>query len=152
MIDIASFQDNAQHGQFGVVEDLATYLKTCAAFLLFLFRMRNLQGDGLPETLKDPLEDFVAQPSSLTLHTFLLALFAPFTSATARTAHPMAWFVLLTARREGGSFVTLTEIRHTLVHLIFLIRLTTFHQLTLNPEIAYSSITRRNIMKMVRMT
>ena len=142
--------DQDDHGHLAVVESQEAYLKSTTKFLIWMYRLSSVP-DVPEQRHRLQMINFSNNPSINNLHLLLLAVFAPFPTSTERKNHPLAWFVRLTSRREGGSYISLADLRHLLVHLIYAMRLVTFNELTLTPDIAYTSTERATILSTVRM-
>jgi len=147
---VVKLADSDDHGHLAVVESKDVYLQTLTKYIIWIQRLSSMP--DVPEQRHgQQVITYAANPTTDNLHLLLRALFAPFATSTERSSHSMAWFVRITSRREGGSFVSLAELRHRLVHLVYSMRLMTFNELSLNPQIAYTSVERNHILASVRM-
>jgi len=147
LADVAKLNAEDAHGQLSVIEKADLYLQTLTKFLVWGFRLSGcaeFQG-------KEKWNQYRQSATTENLHALLLSLFAPFPDGAARDNHLLGWFVRVTSRKEGGSFVSLGDLRHTLVHFVYAMRVVTFEELTRNPNLNYKSERRAQILSMVRM-
>ena len=119
---------------------------------------RNLRGEGefIPREWSTPtlsvefkqLAKAVSDDATIPkLHQFLLCLFEKFKQIPVRGDHPIGWVVQLMCKAENGKIASITTINHILVHLIHVVRLTTYRNLVL---LRPNESDRREILSMVK--